>query len=205
MATVPDPPKFTIGLLLIAIAASIFGLTLVCITMYFAYVGELSILKAFGVEKDPESMKTFSDKLEFTIKYWIFGLIWLYFYIHVVIMKRITSGALVPNTTVEYRVANAKSILTNSFEQMFVSLLAQSVAIVYLTPAQVINVIPLANILFYIGRIAFWLGYPKFRTLGVVVTGAPNSLLIWFSIYCVAKEHNLLSPVIKDLFPSSMR
>lgn len=193
MSNLPKQPKVGFVVRSIAVAAIVAGFSVVLKTMSLAYNNELSVLKLAGVKVNTETIKTYSDKLEFTAKYWTLGLFWLYFYIHVVIIRRFATGALVPNTSIEWQVSDQKSILTNSVEQFLLSIVAQAAVVAYLTPVQVTNIIPLVNAFFLGGRVLFWLGYPKFRTLGVVTTMAPNSVLIWFLTYQFLKTHNLLS------------
>lgn len=193
MTALPEHPKLGFVYRMIAAAeiAAIFAVVLK--TMSMAYNNELSILKLAGVSVQAETLVSYSNKLEFTAKYWTLGLAWMYFYIHVVMMRRGATGAIVPNTNLEWKVSDQKSVLTNTVEQFILSIVAQAVVISYLTPVQVTNIIPLVNVFYFVGRILFWLGYPKYRTAGLVSTMAPSSVLIWFVSYQFLKTHNLLS------------
>lgn len=193
--SLPKHPKISPVHRLVAGAALVAGFAVVLKSMHMAYLGQLSPLKSIGVKVNVETMKTFSDKLEFASKYWTAGLVWLYFYVHVVILRRFTSGALVPNTNIEYQVADQRSILTNSIEQFLMTVVAQVAVLGYLTPVQVTNIIPLVNGFYLVGRITFWLGYPKLRTLGMILTMAPCSVMIWFLSYQFYKTHNLAALV----------
>lgn len=191
--SLPKHPRLSLIHGIIGFIACFGGMAAVIKLMLMAYNDELNILSLAGVKVDSSQMKTFSDKFEFTVKYWTPGLVWLYFYIHIVIFRRFATGALIPNTQIEYLVANQRSILTQSIEQFLFAVVTQMAILPYLTSSQVINVIPVANLLFFVGRLFFWLGYPKFRTLGVVTTMAPFSVMLWFLTVQFTRENNLLS------------
>ena len=123
------------------------------------------------------------SKLQFTARYWIMGLAWLYFYIHIVLGKRIRTGAINPLSGQDHLVQEPKNIFTNSLEQFVMFIVAQLCAITYATPVQVINLIPLLNAFHMLGRILFWVGYPKYRGLGFNMTLAPTSILFYYSGY----------------------
>ena len=190
--SLPKHPRLSVLHGIIGLIAGVGGMTAVIKIMLMAYNNELNILSLAGVKVDSNQLKSFADKFEFTVKYWTPGLVWLYFYIHVVIIRRFVTGALIPNTQIEYLVANQRSILTQSIEQFLFAVVTQMAVLPYLTSTQVINVIPVANLLFFLGRLFFWLGYPKFRTLGVVTTMAPFSVMLWFLTVQFTRDNNLL-------------
>jgi len=156
------------------------GLGLTCASLYLAYHGNLSV---FPAKEGVPTITSFSQKLEYTARYWIFGLIWLYFMIHVVMMKRVASRAVNPLAGYEDAVAPSKNVLNNSFEQFIFSVASQVTLISFLESEKVVTIIPVMNVLFLIGRITFWLGYPRFRTFGITVTMFPSSLALFFSVY----------------------
>lgn len=193
--SLPKHPKLNLLHALIGLVAGVGSMVFVIKAMLMAYNNELNILSSAGIKVNAGQLQTFSDKLEFTVKYWTPGLVWLYFYIHVVIVRRFMTGALIPNTTIEYLVANQRSILTQSIEQFLFAVVTQMAALPYLTGGQIVNIIPLANLLFFVGRLFFWIGYPKFRTLGVVTTMAPFSVMLWFLTVQFVRDNNLLQLV----------
>lgn len=155
------------------------GLFVSFIIIVLAYRGNLRVLSP----RDPVHISTFSSKLEFTARYWILGLLWLYFSLHFVVMKRITSRATNPLAGHENLVEAQVKIFTNSVEQFVISVVGQVTLITFLESEKIISIIPLINVLYLIGRIFFWIGYPKFRAFGMTVTMFPISLSIFFILY----------------------
>jgi hypothetical protein len=159
--------------------AMLSALVVVFITVVLAYRGNLRILPP----RDPVHISTFSSKLEFTARYWILGLVWLYISMHLVVMKRITTRAANPLSGNENLVAASVKVFTNSIEQFVISVVGQVTLITFLESEKIITLIPLINVMYLIGRIFFWIGYPKFRSFGMTVTMFPISLSIYFALY----------------------
>ena len=157
-----------------------------------AHRNELNVLAMAGSPVQPHNITTFADKLQFTAQYWTPGLVWLLFNIHIVIYGRLTCGALIPNTKIEYQVANKRNILTHTIEQLTLAVFTQVVVLPYLTATQVINIIPLLNIYFVIGRLIFWLGYPWYRTPGVGFSMYPHGLTLVFAMANFLAQHKIL-------------
>lgn len=128
-------------------------------------------------------MATFSAKIEFTARYWIIGLVWLYISLHIVVVKRISSRAANPLSGNEHLVEAPARIFTNSVEQFVMSVISQVTVITFLEAEKIISIIPVMNVLYLIGRILFYFGYPKYRSFGMAVTTSPVSLAIYFSLY----------------------
>lgn len=63
------------------------------------------------------------------------------------------------------------------------SLFAQLALIAHLSPATTINIVPLINILWLIGRIAFMYGYPERRFFGFFIGGFPTAGVTIAAIY----------------------
>ena len=190
--SLPEHPKLSIRYAILAFIEGIAGFGLVLGLLFLAYTDRLNLLSLAGVQVNTSEIKSFADKFEFTVKHWTPGLVWLYFYIHLVMLRRLNARAVIPNTTREYLVANQRSILTQTVEQFIFAVVTQAAVLPYLTPIQVVNIIPLANLLFFVGRIFFWLGYPIYRTFGMVVTMAPFSLILWFLTIQYTRENNLI-------------
>jgi hypothetical protein len=78
------------------------------------------------------------------------------------------------------------NVLSNTMEQTLLTLLAQYVLIAHFSrPEVVIKVIPFLNISYFYGRIAFLIGYPKYRSYGFCFTFLPAAMVIkycWFSV-----------------------
>lgn len=173
------------------------ALVLVIGASHLANTGRLSVLQPQDRKAVLESLNTFTGKLEFTAKYWILGLIWLYFHIHVLIGQRITTKAANPLAGSEDRVQAEKNVFSNSIEQFLMAIITQTSALPYLTATQVLHIIPLFNGLFLAGRVFFWLGYPKRRSFGFTLGMVPISMATFFTTYHFV-THNL------DLNPDSL-
>lgn len=186
-----DSTSFTPLLKAIAFVAMIGSSALIMYTMKLASEGKLRILAGKGIPKD--GAKTYATKLEFTVKYWLLPLIWFKLNIYLVILKRVPSKAVNPLDGHERIVEGVKNILTNTVEQMIASLVMQSILISFLTPDEVVNFVPLINVLFFVGRITFWLGYPLFRTFGFMTTSIPTSIGLGVCVYrCLTKHFGFL-------------
>lgn len=135
------------------------------------------------------SRETYATKLEFTVKYWLLPLIWFKVNIWLVIMKRIPSQAINPLSGHENIVEPVRNILSNTLEQMIGSLVMQCSLISFLSKDEVVKVIPIINVLFFLGRITFWLGYPRFRTFGFVMTDFPTTLGLGAAVYLCFTNH----------------
>lgn len=165
----------------IAVIAFILSTTLVAITWKLAWDGTLTVLKIKNV--DLKRLESFSDKMQFTAKYWSLPLFWLLTRWQAVVFKRVTSRAVDPLSGNEHIVEEANKILDNSMEQFLLSVTSQITLLAYLTPAQTVTLIPLINVWHLVGRIAFWMGYPKYRTFGVMSTLSPTVISIGYCIY----------------------
>lgn len=74
-------------------------------------------------------------------------------------------------------------------EQFVLAVVSQTAVLPYLTATQVLHMIPLFNGLFLIGRILFWMGYPKRRSFGFVTGMVPSSIAIWYAVYQFTTTH----------------
>lgn len=147
--------------------------------VFFAYNGNLRILPP----RDHVHLATFSSKIEFTARYWILGLVWLYISLHLVVWKRVTTRAANPLSGNEQYVSAYANIFTNSIEQFVMSVVGQITLITFLDSEKIISLIPVINVFYFIGRLFFWFGYPKKRSFGFTMTMAPISMAIIFSAY----------------------
>ena len=121
-------------------------------------------------------------KLEFVLCYQTLGIAWILFNMFYVISKRINSPTIIPTEEDTSELLVAKNIMQNSIEQFLMSAFAQIISISFIDKVILLKVIPLINILFVIGRVAFWLGYPKYRTFGFMCSAIPNTLLINYNL-----------------------
>ena len=117
---------------------------------------------------------------------------WLVFNIHAVIYVRITRKALNPLVdSTEKHAQSMKNILTNSLEQVLISSFLQLIFASFADSTLCLQLIPLVNVVQFMGRIAFFFGYPLFRTLGVSLTLLPNTLMVGYNVYKFAAYLNL--------------
>ena len=127
------------------------------------------------------SIDDFIWKLEYTVRWSILPISWLIFYLHIVATKRGFSNAANPLSGNEHIVEMNKNIFTNSIEQFVISFAAQVSLITWIRGIDTQVIIPVVDILFVVGRVLFWLGYPKRRSLGIF-TMFPSVLM---TVYCL--------------------
>lgn len=128
------------------------------------------------------SIDDFIWKLEYTVRWSILPISWLIFYLHIVATKRGFSTAANPLSGNEHIVEMNKNIFVNSIEQFVISFAAQISLITWIRGIDTQIIIPMVNILFVVGRVLFWLGYPKGRSPGMVLTMFPSLLM---TVYCL--------------------
>jgi hypothetical protein len=161
--------------------STVLGVIAIAGSLKLALDGNLKVLQPKSINL--KTLETFVGRLEFTVKYWVLPILWLYFNYHVVMVRRLFSNAVNPLAGAEYQVQASKNILTNSIEQFVILTTSQVIALAFLSPTLTLNLIPLACVWFLVGRILFWLGYPKYRTFGMVTTALSSSIAIWFASY----------------------
>lgn len=131
-----------------------------------------------------ETLKGFNSRVEFSLRHQTLLYLWLFFNVHSVIYVRLTRKAINPLVDSTEKLAQQqKNILTNSFEQTLMSSFLQLAFCSFADASLVLKLIPAVNLVQFIGRIAFWLGYPYYRTFGVALTLGPNALMMGFNLY----------------------
>jgi hypothetical protein len=173
-----NPAEFTVGEKRAAGIAILVGIIFVSVLTYLAYYGNLEVLRP----KQKIYLSTFSAKLEFTARYWPLGLLWLILNIHLIILRRVTTKAGNPMAGHENIVEQPVRIFTNSMEQFVMNAFAQVSLLPFLDVDQVVRVIPLMNALFFIGRLLFWIGYPKLRSTGFICGLLPVTMVTYFAL-----------------------
>lgn len=116
-----------------------------------------------------QDLADFPSRLKFLFRFQTLNLFWIFFSFVLVTLKRGTTPAIVPNQGYDHLVQDAQNHLRNTNEQFLLSFLSQLVLITYLDAASIIRFIPSINILFFIGRFTFWLGYPRHRSFGFFI------------------------------------
>ena len=69
---------------------------------------------------------------------------------------------------------------------MLLSLITQVSLIAFLTADETLKLIPLLNLLWVVGRVTFYLGYPKYRSFGFATTYMPSCLAAIYAAYKMA-------------------
>lgn len=164
--------------------ATFAGFASILIQAGVVYLVMNDIVKLYPDSIKLESLKGFSSRAEFALRYQslLFG--WLIFNIHAVMYTRLTTKALNPLVeSTEKHAQKQKNILTNSFEQILISSLLQLIFVSFAGHIYTLKLIPAINIIQFIGRIAFFVGYPLYRTFGFSLTLLPNTLLVGYNLY----------------------
>lgn len=181
LRTYPSTPEerrevWRIGLVLIG-SAYVFQIILALLVGY-------DVIKFHPSTVTEESLKGFSARFEYALHYQTLLAFWLLFNITMTIYRRLTRGALNPlDESTEDRVQWIKCVLTNSLESIVLSVFLQLIFVSYATPACILRFIPLVNIVQFIGRIAFYAGYPMYRAFGFNCTLLPNTLMGLYNLY----------------------
>lgn len=130
-----------------------------------------------------DKLTGFGLKSEFVFRNLIVGVLWLIFNVHAVIVNRVRTPALDPLNGHEHLTLTNRNILTNSIEQFVITAITQLSVISYLNGYLVVRVIPLMNLFYLVGRIAFFAGYPRYRTFGWVTTSLPPMVAASYAVY----------------------
>ena len=135
------------------------------------------------IKTTPKKLPDIQSRMGFVVVHLTPGIAWIVISMCFVAFKRLGSPAIDPLYGYEKVVQSAKNNLTNSVEQFLMLSVSQLILAVHLSAKTLINVIPALNICFIIGRITFWLGYPRYRSFGFVVTQTPIMASILYNIY----------------------
>lgn len=130
-----------------------------------------------------KDLSDYSSRLRYVIIHLTPGISWVIFSSYLVITKRMTTPAINPLLDFEDVVTAEKNNLTNSIEQFLMSAVSQLILVIHLKSSVVLKAIPALNLLFIIGRIAFWLGYPNYRTFGICVSSLPVVAIAAINLY----------------------
>lgn len=135
-------------------------------------------------EMKVETLKSFANRIEYALRYQTLLVFWLLVNVLITIYGRLTTKALNPlDENTEQGVEVFKRILTNSFEQIIISVFAQLTFVSFAEPLTILKFIPYINIVQFIGRVAFLAGYPWYRAFGFNCTAVPNIVLIFYNLY----------------------
>lgn len=149
-------------------------------------------IKLYPTEYKLDALKSYPGRAEFALRHQTLLLFWLLLNILMTIFIRITRKAINPLVdSTEKHVAQIRAILSNSYEQIVLSILAQLAFISFASPELTLKLIPLTNFVQFFGRITFYAGYPMFRTFGIMLSLTPNSLLVGYNIYRLGQFYKL--------------
>lgn len=131
-----------------------------------------------------ETLKGFASRVEYALRYQTLLVFWLLFNVMFTIYGRLTTMALNPlDEKTEQRVQLFKNVLTNSFESIVISVFSQLIFVSFAEPATILQYIPYVNIVQFVGRVAFFAGYPLQRAFGYQCTALPNLVLNIYNLY----------------------
>ena len=154
------------------------------------FMGGLSLLVHFDTIRlypssmNAEMLKGYAARIEYTFRYQTLLAIWLMFNIFATVHVRLTQKAINPlDEKSEQKVQLMKNVLTNSYEQIVLSVLAQLIYVSFASPECILKVIPLVNVIQFVGRIGFFVGYPFKRSFGFSCTMIPTIALIFYNTY----------------------
>jgi hypothetical protein len=134
-----------------------------------------------------KDLSDFPSKVKYVLQHLTLGITWILLSMYFVIFKRAISPAMDPMSGYEKVTEAAKNNLTNSCEQFLMTAVSQLILITHLDAITILQVIPALNLLFIFGRITFWLGYPKYRAFGFMVTNLPIVFTIFYNLYSFVK------------------
>lgn len=139
-----------------------------------------------------DALRGFNSRAEYSLRYQTLLYLWLVFNVHAVMYTRLTKKALNPLVdSTEKHAQMQKNILANSFEQIVTSSFLQLAFASFADATLVMKLIPAVNVVQFLGRIAFFVGYPMYRTLGFSLTMTPNLLMLGYNLYRFGAYLNL--------------
>jgi len=149
---------------------------------FFVYLVIDDILTFSGPMK-AQDLSDFASRLKFLFRFQTLNLFWLMFCMYWVISKRMGTPAVERVIEYDHLTALAQRHFTNTIEQYLMSLLSQLILITYLDASNIIRYIPAINVLFFIGRFTFWIGYPKHRTFGFMINNFALLATVAYNLY----------------------
>ena len=132
------------------------------------------------------SLTTFNQRFEFCCRWWTLIALWLVLNVYAVIGCRSVAkkGKFLVDplagTTNGIDLTNA--ILRNSMEQALVYVLLQLSMLPKISPSIAIKLIPFVNVTWFVARVLFAIGYPRYRSVG---NGMSITLLVPLTLYSI--------------------
>lgn len=157
--------------------------SIVCMGIFTLLV-HYDAIRLYPSTMSEEILKGFSARLEYALRYQTLLAFYLFVGISATIFGRLTRGALNPlDDRTENRIHRERFILANSFESIVLSVFSQLIFVSFATPACILKCIPLINIIHFIGRIAYHIGYPLKRGFGYSASIFPTAALNLYNLY----------------------
>lgn len=131
-----------------------------------------------------------SDRLVFALRLQLPGLISLLIAILYVIVKRTTLGIYNPLTSQDSALDLQKKILSNTIEQFILSSF-NTIVLASFLPEDKLRVLPFIAASFFIGRLAFFIGYSlneATRSIGFSITIIPTLGALVYNVYFLATQ-----------------
>ena len=159
------------------------GVTVLASISYLFLTGKV----ALHGKVSPSGLQDFGRRMEFVVRFQTLNVVWLLLTIVFTVSRRLATGALNPLDGNEHALSAQKQVLQNSFEQFVLHVANQLILASNMAPDLLIRVIPLTNVLFIIGRLLFWLGYPKYRTAGFLINASTTSIVTGYNLLSFLK------------------
>ena len=160
-----------------------FVVAFITISIMSALIGKGIIDVTFGFKES--EVQDIGSRIGFTLKFLILPVTFLFNFIMHLGFKRFRTIAWNPLDGHEDICLADSKILLNTLEQTVLTIGTQLVLVTYLEPEYIIKVIPSINIAFILGRVLFWIGYPRYRHFGFCFSMIPAFMaikFIWFEI-----------------------
>ena len=169
--------KFTKGSAPFLIAGQLLALFVMALVVTFCIdFGQI-------VKTTAKELEDLQSRIGFVFRYSTFGVMWVVVCLLSVISIRVRSPANDPTAGCEHLVQNAKNILNNSFEQLVMAVLSQLILVQHLDGEHTLNFIPALTLLFIVGRITYWLGYPQHRLFGFSLNITPLCITMFYNFF----------------------
>ena len=124
------------------------------------------------------------SKYEFVLRQSTPGVVWLLLCVLYCIYKRLITSNAIPGTRHEPLMAESQRILNNSLEQFVIHIFTLLILVSYIDQEHlIVKTVLVLNALFIIGRVLFWLGYPKYRAVGYSLHFIPISFVLFYISY----------------------
>ena len=132
---------------------------------------------------DVHSLADIQSRIGFVLKYSTTGVLWIIRCLFTIMYRRTTSPAMDPTCGADHLLVRQRNVLNNSMEQFILSLVSQLILVQYLTSEETVKYIPVLSQLFIIGRVTYWLGYPKYRLFGFMLNIIPLTTTMSYNTY----------------------